>query len=59
MIEFDELIDIVPDFFVRRVENVGAIGMDIDAILVFAVNVSANMRTAFEDKAGFSFFMLL
>jgi len=37
------------------VENVGAIGMDIDAILVFAVNVSANMRTAFEDKAGFSF----
>ena len=33
--------------------------MDIDAILVFAVNVAANMRTAFEDKAGFSFFVHL
>lgn len=35
----------------------GAIGMDVNAILVLTVNITANMETAFEDKAGFSFFM--
>lgn len=31
--------------------------MDVNAILVLTVNIAANMGTAFEDKAGFSFFM--
>ena len=51
MIEFDELIDIVPDPAVRRMENVGTIAMDMDAVLLFTIDIAADMVPSFQDQA--------
>lgn len=51
MIEFDELIDIVPDPAVRRMENVGTIAMDMDAVLLFTIDIAADMVPPFQDQA--------
>ena len=51
MIEFDELIDIVPDPAVLRMENVGTIAMDMDAVLLFTIDIAADMAPTFQDQA--------
>lgn len=51
MIEFDELIDIVPDPAVRRMENVGTIAMDMDAVFLFTIDIAADMVPPFQDQA--------
>ena len=39
MIEFSELIDILPDPQVRCMEDMGAIAMDMDAVLFFTIDI--------------------
>lgn len=51
MIKLDELIDIVPNFFIRRMEDVGPVAMDADAFFFFAVDVTADVRPPFQDQA--------
>lgn len=49
MIKLDELIDVVPKLFIRRMEDMGTVLMDADALL--RSNVAADVRPPFEDQA--------
>ena len=51
MIEFSELIDILPDPQVRRMEDMGAIAMDMDAVLFFTIDIAADLVPPFQDQA--------
>ena len=51
MIEFSELIDILPDPQVRRMEDMGAIAMDMDAVLFFSIDIAADLFPPFQDQA--------
>lgn len=53
-VEFGELVHKVPDFFVRRVEDVRAVLMHADSVEVLAEDVPAEVRTPVDYKAFFS-----
>ncbi len=54
VVELGKLVDVVPDFPVRGMENVGAVGVDVDAVFLLAVNVAADVAALVEDEAGFA-----
>lgn len=51
MIKLDELVDIVPNFFIRRMEDMGPVAMDADPLFFFAVDVTTDVRSPFQDQA--------
>ena len=46
VVKGDESVDIRPDILIARVEDVRAILVDVDAILLLAIDIAANMVTA-------------
>jgi hypothetical protein len=50
------LIDIPPNFFFIGMENMGAVFVNIDALLFFRVYIAANMGTPVDHKAFFPIF---
>ena len=54
VVEIGELIDVLPDVFIISVKNVGTVFMDIDAVLVFGINVTSDVVTFVNDENGFA-----
>ena len=50
VVKRDELIDIRPDVFIARVEDVRAVLVDVDAILFLAVDIAAHMIPALQHQ---------
>ena len=50
VVKGDESVDIRPDILIARVEDVRAILMDVDAILLLAIDIAANMVTALQHQ---------
>lgn len=51
-IELDNRIHKIPNLFIRGMEDMGTIFMDIDALDVLAIDIAAKMRTLVDDKAA-------
>lgn len=54
VVELGELIHVFPHWLERRVEDVRAIFMHVDAIDLFGVDIAADMIAAIDDQAGLS-----
>ena len=52
MIEFHELIDIVPHDLIRRMENMSTVLVDVNAFLLLTVHIAADIVAPFQNKAG-------
>ena len=50
VVERDELVDIRPDVFIARVEDVRAVLVDVDAILFLAVDIAPHMIPALQHQ---------
>ena len=50
IIELDELVDIVPDIPIARMEDMRAVLMDVDAIPLLAVHIAAHMCAPLEHQ---------
>ena len=55
-VEFHETVHKVPDFLVAGVEDMGAVTVYVDALDIFAVDVSACMFSLLKNQAGLSGF---
>lgn len=55
-VEWDEGIDEIPYCLVIRMEDVGTIFMDMDALNILAVYISAKISSFVYDKASFPIF---
>ena len=55
-VEFHEAVHKVPDFPVTGMEDMGAVAVYIDALDIFAVDVSACMFSLLKNEAGLSGF---
>lgn len=51
MIEFHELIDIIPHNLIRRMENMSAVLVDVNAFLLLTVHIAADIIAPFQNKA--------
>ncbi len=56
IVELRKACDVVPDALIRGVEDVRAVAMDGNALHLFRINVSADMRALVYDEAFFAFF---
>lgn len=59
MIELRKLIDIIPHLSIGGMENMGPIGMNMDALFFLTINISAQMFPAVNNKTFFPFFLSL
>ena len=59
IVEICQRIDIVPHFPVRCMENMGAILMHPDSMLLFRINIARNMVSFFYYQTGFPRFFHL
>ena len=50
VIELAKLPHVVPDFFVRRPEDMGAVEVDVNALDLFRVAVAADVPPAVENE---------
>ena len=57
LIEAGDLVDVVQDCLIIRVENMRSIGMDIDAIIPTGVTIAANVSSLLDNQAAFSSFV--
>ena len=56
-VEFDDGIYEIPYLLVARMENVGAVFMDVDALDIFAIDVSTQLCALVDDEALFAHFV--
>ena len=54
MIKFHELVHIIPHLFVAGMKNVRAIPVNTNALHILTVNISGDMISLINDKAGLS-----
>jgi hypothetical protein len=55
VIELRELIDIIPDFFIGGMEDMGSINVDVDAVFISCIYISTNVFPFVDDKASITF----
>ena len=54
IVKFSKLVDIIPYFFIAGMEDMSAVFMNVDAVLLFAVNIAADMVSSIYYKALFA-----
>ena len=52
VVELGELSDIIPDLFVGGMENMGAVAVHLNAVHLFGINISCNVVSSVDHKAG-------
>jgi hypothetical protein len=53
-IKGDDVVDKIPNLSIVGMEDMCAIGMDIDSFYLFTIEVSAQMRSLINNETGFS-----
>ena len=56
VVELGELVHIVPDFFIARMKNMGAVAVYVDAVYILSVNISRDMVSPVDHQHAFSSF---
>ena len=51
-VEHRKLVDVVPDFLVVGVEDVGAVAVDVDALNAFGIDIAGNVVPLVHHQAG-------
>lgn len=52
MIEAGKSVDVLPDFFVARMENMGAVLVNLNAFNLFRIDVAGDVATFFYDETA-------